>query len=91
MGGVWSKNQFMEKLARRTPTTLQEFMDHVDNFINAKDRLCALTEPRKKRLERADKKRKDLAKGQARKNVERRPHDGMREDAPSKGLGLWLD
>lgn len=41
----------MEELARRTPNMLQEFMDQADSFINAKDTLQALTDPKKTKLE----------------------------------------
>lgn len=33
---------FMGELARRTPSTLRDFMDRVDEFANADDTLWAL-------------------------------------------------
>lgn len=60
----------MVGLARRTTATLWEFMDQVDNFINDKDTLHALTELRRKELEPADKKGKASAKGQTREREE---------------------
>lgn len=41
--GIWPRNPFMVEIARRTPTTLREFMDQADGFINAKDTLEAPT------------------------------------------------
>lgn len=43
LGGVWPRNLFLEEIAHRTPTTLREFMDQADGFINAKDTFEALT------------------------------------------------
>ncbi|KAF5450115.1 hypothetical protein F2P56_030491 [Juglans regia] len=56
LGGVWLRSQFMAELARRTPATLREFMDQVNNFINVEDTLRALTEPTRKELEQAENK-----------------------------------
>lgn len=32
--GIWPHNSFMAKSARKMPTTLREFMDCMDSFIN---------------------------------------------------------
>ncbi|XP_041027035.1 uncharacterized protein LOC121267253 [Juglans microcarpa x Juglans regia] len=39
LGGVWPRNLFMKEIARKTPTSLREFMDRADGFINAEDTL----------------------------------------------------
>ncbi|KAF5469063.1 hypothetical protein F2P56_013163 [Juglans regia] len=59
--GVWPRSPFMAELARKTPSTLQEFMDKVDDFINAEDTLIALTTQPERRSERETKggQRKD--------------------------------
>lgn len=62
----------MAELARRTPATLWKFMDQANSFINADDTLLALTEPRKKELEWANKKWKTPTKGKAREKPEKR-------------------
>lgn len=56
LGGIWPKNPFMDELARKTPTTLREFMDWADEFINAEDTLKALTAPQRFEMEQADRK-----------------------------------
>ncbi|XP_040994292.1 uncharacterized protein LOC121240834 [Juglans microcarpa x Juglans regia] len=53
LGGIWPLNPFMYEIARKTPTTLREFMDRAGEFINAEDTLEALTVPRRSELERA--------------------------------------
>ncbi|KAF5459049.1 hypothetical protein F2P56_023038 [Juglans regia] len=35
LGGVWPRSPFMAELARRTPSTLRDFMDWADEFVNA--------------------------------------------------------
>lgn len=45
----------MAKLARRTPTTLHEFMDREDDYVNAEDTLKTLTNLSKSEVEQADK------------------------------------
>ncbi|XP_042942838.1 uncharacterized protein LOC122277020 [Carya illinoinensis] len=47
LGGVWPCSPFMAKLTRRTPSTLREFMDKADDFVNAEDTLQALVDPGK--------------------------------------------
>lgn len=42
LGGIWPKNPFMAEISRRNPTTLREFMNREDRFLNAKDTLKAL-------------------------------------------------
>lgn len=37
----------MAELAKKTPFTLREFLDRVDNFVNAENTLQALTNQRK--------------------------------------------
>ncbi|KAF5465376.1 hypothetical protein F2P56_015390 [Juglans regia] len=56
LGGIWPHNSFMTEIARKTPSTLREFMDRADGYINGEDTLQALMTPRKRDLERADKK-----------------------------------
>lgn len=34
LGGIWPLNLFMIEIAQRTPTTLREFMDWANDFIN---------------------------------------------------------
>ncbi|KAF5445206.1 hypothetical protein F2P56_034273 [Juglans regia] len=43
LGGIWPRSPFMTELARKTPSTLIEFMDWADDFVNAKETLIALT------------------------------------------------
>lgn len=45
----------MVELARRTPSTLREFMDRVDNFVNIEDTLIALTTQSEQNEERVSK------------------------------------
>lgn len=47
LGGIWPLSPLMVELARKTPSTLREFMDRVDNFVNAEDTLQALVDSRK--------------------------------------------
>ncbi|KAF5470724.1 hypothetical protein F2P56_011221 [Juglans regia] len=49
----------MAEIARKTPTTLREFMDRVDGFINAEDMLEALIAPWQSEMERAGQKASD--------------------------------
>ncbi|XP_042944579.1 uncharacterized protein LOC122278456 [Carya illinoinensis] len=55
--GVWPHSPFMAELARRTPSTLREFMDRADDFVNAEDTLQALVNPCKEdtQVERRNK------------------------------------
>lgn len=76
----------MAKLARRTPATLPEFMDQVDNFISSKDTLWALTEPRKKEMEGGDKKVKTLDRG---KLARRQKGDRATEGGKSPPRRVW--
>ncbi|XP_040990914.1 uncharacterized protein LOC121238137 [Juglans microcarpa x Juglans regia] len=87
LGGVWPQSQFMVELTRRTPVTLREFIDQADNFINAKDTLQALTEPRKKELQRAERKARAPANAKAYEKQEKSSQDKRREEAPTRGLG----
>lgn len=43
--GIWPHSPFMAKLARKDSSA--QFIDKADDFINAKDTLLALVEPRK--------------------------------------------
>ncbi|KAF5452054.1 hypothetical protein F2P56_027092 [Juglans regia] len=63
LGGIWPRNPFMTEIARKTPSTLREFMDRADCYINREDTLQALTTPRKSDLERADKKKANRHQG----------------------------
>lgn len=66
-------------------------MTQDDIFINAKDTLYALIEPRRKELEHAIKKGKVTSKGKTGEKVEKGSHNRGREEAPSKGLGFQID
>lgn len=35
LGGIWPKTPFMTELARKTPSTLREFMDRAKDYVNA--------------------------------------------------------
>lgn len=56
LGGIWLRNPFMIELARKMPTTLHEFMDCTDGFINAEDTLRAVIALRKTKVEQAYQK-----------------------------------
>lgn len=56
LGGIWPRNPFMAEIARRTPTTLREFMNQANRFINAEDTLEVLTTPRWSVIEQVDQK-----------------------------------
>lgn len=45
LGGIWPLSPFMAKVSRRTPATLWDYMDRVDDFVNVEDTLWALTMP----------------------------------------------
>lgn len=63
LGGVWPKNPFMIELARKTLANLREFLDKVDDFVNAKDTLRALTAPARSKMEQLeDQSRKGTLK-----------------------------
>lgn len=49
----------MAELARNTPTTVQEFMDKVEEFINAKEPIKALMESKVKLEKVSEKKHKE--------------------------------
>lgn len=61
LGGIWARNLFIMELARKNPTTLREFIDQVDGFINVENMLQVLTTPRRKELEQVDRKAKTSA------------------------------
>lgn len=42
LGGIWPRSPFMAELARKTPSTLREFMDWADKFVKVQDTLQAL-------------------------------------------------
>ncbi|KAF5447315.1 hypothetical protein F2P56_032874 [Juglans regia] len=73
--GVWPRNPFMMKIAQKTLTTLREFMDRANGFINMKDMLQALTAPRKSDLERPNKKTVDRSKGSNRRDYKKRTYE----------------
>lgn len=62
-GGIRPRNPFMTKLARKIPTTLREFMDSADDFINAKDTLRALTAPSKLEIKQGEMLKEKTEKG----------------------------
>jgi hypothetical protein len=47
----------MDELAQRTPSTLQEFMDKVEELMNAKDTIRAFAKQAGRRVESLDKKK----------------------------------
>lgn len=47
LGGIWPQNPFRTELARKTPLTLRKSLEMADNYVNAKDMLRALLEPKK--------------------------------------------
>ncbi|XP_042969059.1 uncharacterized protein LOC122301741 [Carya illinoinensis] len=55
LGGIWPRSLFMIELAKKAPSTLREFMDRADDYINAKDILQALLESRKKETRHGSK------------------------------------
>ncbi|KAG6692471.1 hypothetical protein I3842_10G115500 [Carya illinoinensis] len=50
LGGIWPRSPFITELVRKTPSTLREFMDRADDYVNAEDMLQALLEPRKQEM-----------------------------------------
>lgn len=48
--GVWPKNPFLSKLARKTPMTLLEFIDRANNIVNVVDMLKAMTDFRNREV-----------------------------------------
>ncbi|XP_042939467.1 uncharacterized protein LOC122274497 [Carya illinoinensis] len=70
--GVWLCSPFMEELARRTSSTLREFMDKADDFVSVEDTLQALLDPCKEdtkfeqKNKQADKKGKPSRRERAR-------------------------
>lgn len=55
MRGIWPRNFFMIKLARKTLTSLREFIDRVDDYVNVKDTLRALIVSKKMEMEQASR------------------------------------
>lgn len=47
LDGIWPHNPFMVELAKKTTSTLREFIDKTDDFVNAEDMLQTLVDPRK--------------------------------------------
>ncbi|KAG7956370.1 hypothetical protein I3843_11G120800 [Carya illinoinensis] len=76
LGGIWPRSPFMAELARRTPSTLREFMNRADDFVNVKYTLQALVNPRRDE-QRAERKTnlgdKKLMSGHQDRRQERRP------------------
>ncbi|XP_042951892.1 uncharacterized protein LOC122289031 [Carya illinoinensis] len=97
LGGLWPHSPFMAELARRTPSTLREFMDKADDFVNTDDTLQALVDPgmEDRRLERrsgqVDKKVKAGRRERVREGrVDHNPrlvHNnlGIREEEKERG------
>lgn len=46
LGRIWPLSSFMAEIERRTSATLRDFMDRVNDFVNAEDTLRAYTAPR---------------------------------------------
>ncbi|XP_042944641.1 uncharacterized protein LOC122278527 [Carya illinoinensis] len=55
LGGIWPRSPFITELVRKTPSTLREFMDRADDYVNAEDMLQALLEPRKQEMKHDSK------------------------------------
>lgn len=55
LGCVWPRSLFTTNLARRTPMTLQGFMDRTNNFFIIEDTLQVLIAPEK--IEKKNKQR----------------------------------
>lgn len=72
---------FMAGLVRRTLTTLWEFMDRVDNFVNIEDMLRTLTAPRRSKLEQAEKSSKKPSDGTSLANAKKATMTGDRTEA----------
>ncbi|XP_042964733.1 uncharacterized protein LOC122298957 [Carya illinoinensis] len=97
LGGVWPRSPFMVELARMTPSTLREFMDMADNFVNAEGTLQALVDPDKedrgteRRNGQVDKRAKASRRERARErrsdNSPRLIHNnlGIREEGKERG------
>lgn len=68
----------MAELARKTPTTLLEFMDRVDGFINAEDPLRTLTTSKKTKLEQANQNANGSSRGKALEKPKKEQHDTRR-------------
>lgn len=49
----------MVKLERKTPMTLQEFMNKTYTFVNVEDTLRALIAPRESKLDQAERRSKE--------------------------------
>lgn len=52
---MWPRNPFMAELAQQTQSTLREFMDKADNYVNVEDTLYALIVLRKYEMKGEDK------------------------------------
>lgn len=69
----------MAKLVRKTPSTLLEFMDRADDFINTEDTLIALTARSERKEEHVSKEghKRDRDEGQkVRRDQHEQRHDG---------------
>ncbi|XP_040988981.1 uncharacterized protein LOC121236604 [Juglans microcarpa x Juglans regia] len=44
LGEIWPRNPFMAELDRKTPSTLREFLDRADDFVNPENTLKGLVE-----------------------------------------------
>ncbi|XP_040988989.1 uncharacterized protein LOC121236611 [Juglans microcarpa x Juglans regia] len=43
LGGIWPRSPFVAELAKKTPSTLREYIDMADDFVNIEDTLITLT------------------------------------------------
>lgn len=77
LGRVWPRSHFMIELTRKDPSTLMEFMDRLNEFINAEDTLWVLvgSHQEMKKGERRGKKldRYELARKKTRKAARSSP------------------
>lgn len=78
--GIWPRSPFIAELARKTSSTLQEFMDRADGLVNVEDTLVALTAHSKGKSERESRgnQKKDQEGGQkARRDPQDLRHYGI--------------
>ncbi|KAF5469159.1 hypothetical protein F2P56_013253 [Juglans regia] len=70
----------MTELVRKTPSTLREFMDRADDYVNTEDTLQALLEPRKKEV-KSEIKNSNSARD---RKTDLSHQDGGKENTPKR-------
>jgi hypothetical protein len=63
INGLWHKGPFVLELAKKTPTTLQEFMEKAEEFINQEETMRMYAEREAKPKEQTKKKESHKGKG----------------------------